>query len=101
MAPAWLTERAGVVRLSVRVQPMAPRSRIVSAGPEELKIALAAPPLEGRANAELIDFLATVLDVPRRSLTLEHGLSGRHKRLAVTGLSGKAVLAALRMKVAP
>lgn len=67
--------------LDVRVQPRAARSEIVGRHGERLRIRLQAPPVDGRANAALIEFIAEAFDVPRARVVIEHGLAGRDKRV--------------------
>lgn len=54
---------------------------------DSIKIRLAAPPVEGAANAELIRFLAAELGVPARSVILERGLGSRQKTVRITGVT--------------
>ncbi len=72
--------------LAVRVQPGA--SRTGPAGPtgvngDELKVRLASPPVDGRANDELVRWLAKALGVPRSAVTLVRGQTSRSKVLRV------------------
>ena len=69
--------------LEVRVQPRAARSEFAGAFGERLRIRLQAPPVDGRANAALIMFLADAFEVPRARVGIEHGLSGRDKRVRI------------------
>jgi uncharacterized protein (TIGR00251 family) len=71
--------------IDVRVQPRASRSEISGRHGERLRIRLQAPPVDGRANAALVEFLAGVFDVPRASVTIEHGFAGRDKRVRIHG----------------
>lgn len=70
--------------LSVRVQPRASRDEIVGPLGNDLKVRITAPPVEGRANAHLIRFLAKAFAVPRARVTLLGGDSGRSKRLRIS-----------------
>jgi uncharacterized protein (TIGR00251 family) len=70
--------------LRVHVQPGASRSEICGRHGDALKVRLAAPPIEGRANKALIEFLAREFDVPRRAIALVSGDHGRDKRLMIT-----------------
>ena len=63
--------------LAVHVQPRAHRDEIVGTHGDRLKIRIAAPPVEGRANQHLIGFLAEVFDVPASNVELLGGSSGR------------------------
>ena len=75
------------VRFAVRVQPRASRTEIAGVHGDALKIRLAAPPVEGAANAELITFLARRLRVPRSSLRIVRGRRGRDKTVEAEGAS--------------
>jgi uncharacterized protein len=59
---------------------------------EVLEVRLAAPPVDGAANAELLDLLARALDIPPRDVELVHGARGRVKRLRIRGLQPTQVL---------
>jgi uncharacterized protein (TIGR00251 family) len=72
---------------AVRVQPRARRNAIVGELGDALKIALTAPPVDGRANDACIEFFAELLDLPRSSVTIASGQSSRNKVIRVTGLS--------------
>lgn len=74
--------------LYCQLQPQASRDEfvgVVRSDPhgERLKIRIKAPPLEGRANARLIAFLAAQFDVVQRAVHIESGLSGRHKTVLI------------------
>ena len=69
--------------LDLHVQPGAKRSEFAGKHGERLKVRLAAPPVDGKANAELIDFLAGQYGVPKRNVSIESGLSSRQKRVAI------------------
>ena len=70
----------------VRVIPRASRSALAGERDGALVVRLAAPPVDGRANAALVDFLAGVLDLPKRRVSLVHGDTSRQKRVLVEGL---------------
>ena len=74
------------VRLIVRAQPGASRSEVVGWQGETLRVRVQAPPLEGRANAAVIELLAKALGVPRRCVRLERGETSREKVIAVDDL---------------
>jgi uncharacterized protein (TIGR00251 family) len=65
--------------LDVRVQPRAARTEFAGLMGERLRVRLQAPPVDGRANAALCEFLAAACGLPRSRVTLERGLSGRDK----------------------
>ena len=74
---------------AVRVQPRARHNAVTGVAGEALKIALTAPPVEGRANEACIEFLAGVLSVPRSSVTIAAGQHGRRKLVRVAGLTAE------------
>ena len=82
MAAAGRRDGADLV-IEVRVQPRASRSGIAGLFGDRLRVRLQAPPVDGRANAALVEFLATTFGVPRAAVTIEHGLSGRDKRVRI------------------
>ena len=79
----------------VRVQPRARKNAIVGEIEDALKLALTAPPVDGRANEACIAFFAELLNVPRSSVTIAAGQSSRNKVLRVAGVSATQVQAVL------
>lgn len=73
--------------MTVRVHPGAKRNAISGTHGDALKISLAAPPIDGRANAALIDFLAQRLNVPRLSIAFISGATSRTKVVRITGIT--------------
>lgn len=82
-------------RLAVHVQPRARRTEVVGRHGEAIKLRLAAPPVDGAANEELIRFLSNQLGVPRSAVTIARGRSGRRKTVVIEGLTADAVTRAL------
>lgn len=72
--------------LDVRVQPRASRTEFAGLLGERLRIRLNAPPVDGRANAALCEFLASACGLPKSCVTLERGLTGRDKCVRLHGL---------------
>ena len=71
-------------RLEVRIQPGAKKDAWVGRMPDgRRKLAIAAPPVDGRANAALVTFVARSLGLPRRAVRVVQGSSGRDKRLEI------------------
>lgn len=83
-------------RFKVRVQPRATRTELAGAHGDALKIRLAAAPVEGAANRELIAFLAHRLGVPKSAVRIIKGGRAREKLIEVQGLSEEQVRARLR-----
>jgi len=75
------------VSFAVRVQPRARRNAVIGELGDALKIALTAPPVDGRANEACIEFFANLLDLPQSSVKIASGQSSRYKVIRVTGLA--------------
>ena len=84
--------------LDVRVQPRASRTEFAGLMGNRLRIRLNAPPVDGRANAALVEFVAAECGLARSRVTLERGQSGRDKQLRLHGVA--AVPAALQRALA-
>ena len=80
---AWRRDADGAIVLSLHVQPGAGRSEFAGLHGAALKLRLAAPPIEGQANAELIRFLADAFGVPQRNVLLLRGDTSRAKTVRV------------------
>jgi uncharacterized protein len=78
------------VILDLHVQPGAARSGFAGEHDGRLKLRLAAPAVEGKANEALIEFLADYFGVPRRSVRIAAGRKSRRKRVIVEGAQWKA-----------
>ena len=89
--------KAGAI-LSVHVQPKASTTECVGIHGDALKIRVAAPPVDGAANDELIRFLARSLSMPSMSIQIYSGASGRHKRILVKGATAQFVLARMNLE---
>lgn len=79
------SEQEGAVHFTVRVVPRASRSTIVGEHDGCLRIRLAAPPVNGAANEELIRLLARSLDVPLRAVEITSGHTSKLKQVCVRG----------------
>lgn len=75
--------RGSQLLLDLQVQPGASRDEIVGMHGERLKVRISAPPVDGRANRHLIEWLATLFDVPRARITLMRGMTGRSKTVCI------------------
>ncbi|MEN0057670.1 MAG: DUF167 domain-containing protein [Bdellovibrio sp.] len=80
----------GGVRLHLFIQPNAAKNEVIGPHDKELKIKIAAPPVESRANEELVEFLSELLSVPKRNIHVVRGETGRHKTVEVQGLTWEA-----------
>ncbi|MFH1215201.1 MAG: DUF167 family protein [Pseudomonadota bacterium] len=75
------------VALALYIQPKSSKNTVCGLHGSELKLALTAPPLEGKANKALIAYLAKLFGVTKSSVTIISGLQSRHKRCQVEGIS--------------
>ena len=75
------------VSFAVKVQPNASKTCTGGREGEFLKVRLAAPPVDGKANEALIEFLARRLSVPKSSVQIRSGISSRRKVIQVVGCS--------------
>jgi len=84
-------ETAGGATLAVKVHPRAKKNAITGEVGDTLKLAVTAPPVDGRANQACIEFFANLLKVPRSSVTIASGETSRNKIIRVAGLSAQEV----------
>jgi uncharacterized protein (TIGR00251 family) len=89
--PDWL--------IDVRVQPRASRSEFAGLYGDRLRVRLQAPPVDGRANAALVEFIAAACDIPRSRVTLDSGATSRDKRVRLHGVA--TIPAALQRALTP
>ena len=82
----WIKPTSNGIRLTVHIQPRAARNEVVGPHGDGLKIKIAAPPVEGAANEELVRFLARLMDRPRSAVKLISGAGSRRKTLEIVGL---------------
>jgi uncharacterized protein len=86
-----MRESSGGVSFAVKIHPRAKKNKITSEVGDALKVSLLAPAVEGKANDACIDFFATVLNLPRSSVTIASGQSSRDKVIRIVGLSAEEV----------
>lgn len=87
----WIAPVAGGVRLRVRVQPRASRTECAGLIGDELKVRVAAPPVDGAANDALVGFLADRLRVARGAVVFVAGASGRSKVIELRGVDERTL----------
>ena len=90
-----IVERAGGVELTVKVVPGASRSRLIGLWGNALRLAVAAPPQAGQANAALLKLLANTFGVKRAAVSIVSGQTQRLKRIRVWGLTADQARASL------
>jgi uncharacterized protein (TIGR00251 family) len=85
--PCLQVRSDGSLLLSVHVQPGAARTELAGMHGDALKLRLAAPPVDGRANKAVIAFLAELLHLPKSAVIIRSGLRSRAKTLLLTGIA--------------
>ena len=78
--------------ITVQVQPNARRNEVLSFEDGILHIKIKAPPVKGKANSELIDFLSEILGITKASIRIEKGLTSRRKLISIKGLDQAQIL---------
>lgn len=87
----------GRVRLHLWIQPNASKSEVIGPFENSLKIKIKAPPVDGKANKEVIEFLSDLLDVPKKNISILRGDSSRKKCVEIMGLSESEIRARLNL----
>ena len=86
-----IKESASGVTFAVKVHPRARKNGITGVVGDSLKLALTAPPVEGKANQAVIEFFADLFAIPRSSVTIASGETNRNKVIRISGLSRAAL----------
>lgn len=92
---AWLRADGDGVILTLHIQPGAKKTEVAGPHGDALKIRLAAPPVDGKANAALLAFIAAKVGVGRTAVELVSGQTARAKRVRITGVAPAAARTAL------
>ena len=88
---AWLRDSGEGVVLSLHVQSGAKQTEVIGLHGASLKIGLAAPTVDGKANECLLEYLADTLNMPKRKVTLVSELSSPSKRVVVVGMTAEEI----------
>ena len=83
-------ESAKGITFAVKVHPRARKNAITGTVGDALKLALTAPPVEGKANQAVIEFFAELFAIARSSVTIASGESSRNKVIRIAGVSKRA-----------
>ena len=86
----WLAAVPGGVRIHVAAAPRAARTEVAGIAEGRLRVRVAAPPVEGAANEELVRFLARALGVPKHAVAVTAGAAGRRKTVVIRGVNAAA-----------
>ena len=87
----WRLAADGRITLTLHIQPGAKKTEVAGLHGEALKIRLAAPPVDGKANEALLKFVAETLRLPKSAVSLKSGQSSRHKVVEIVGTTPAAV----------
>lgn len=82
--------------ITVQVQPNARHNQALGFEDGILRVKIAAPPVKGKANRELVRFLSQLLGVSKGSITIERGLTGRRKVIAIAGLDRDQIIECIK-----
>jgi len=88
----WLRETAAGLSIAVLATPRASRTEVAGIAEGRIRIRIAAPPVAGAANQELVRFFAKRLGLPRAAVTVSAGTAGRRKTVLAQGIAAKAAL---------
>ena len=88
---SWLSDTPAGAVLNLRIVPRASKNAIQGEHGDALKVRLCAPPVDGAANAALIEFLADFFSLPRARVQLLSGATSRNKRVLLAGLPAAKV----------
>ena len=80
------------VRITVQVQPNARSSEVLGFEEGILHVKIAAPPVQGKANRELIELLSKLLGVSKGSIYIERGVTSRRKVIAIAGIDRDKII---------
>jgi uncharacterized protein (TIGR00251 family) len=78
--------------IELRVKPRAKQDRIAVVDADHLDVWVSAPPIDGRANHQVIEVLSEALDIPKRSIEIIRGQSGKNKVVRVEGLTKEEII---------
>lgn len=92
---AWLHTDGSNVILALHIQPGAKQTAVAGPHGDALKIRLAAPPVDGKANTALLEFIAAKVGAGRTAVELLSGQTSRAKRVRIRNITAPTVLAAL------
>lgn len=99
----YLREQAdgASVSLSVHVQPKASRTRVAGFHGDAVKLCITSPPVDGKANAAVIEFFAKLFKIPKAAVSIASGETSRDKRLVLAGISAAQVETVLQPLLTP
>jgi hypothetical protein len=96
-----IRETASGIEVPLHVQPRARRSGIAGFHGGALKLKLTAPPVDQAANRAIVEYFASLLDMPKTCFRLASGEKSRNKVLAIAGISARSFLALISKELEP
>ena len=93
--PVWLKRSTNSLTLTLHIQPGAKKTEVAGEHGDALKIRLAAPPVDGKANAALLEFIAARLGLAKSAVTLKSGQTSRRKVVEVGDVTERVVASLL------
>lgn len=87
MSSPYLSENAGRLMIELHVVPGSKKTQVSGLHDNRLKIKISSPPVDGKANAEIIEFFASLFEIPKRNVELVRGELGRSKTVALSGIT--------------
>lgn len=95
--PFLSTHKDGRVLLRIYVQPRSSRNGFAGIHKDAMKLAVTAPPVDGKANAAVIKYLAAFLNVKKKDLEIRYGLQSRNKKVLISGLNVEEIRARIEV----
>ncbi len=92
-----ITERDRYLIIDVKATPHSSKVSVIWEG-DFLRVKLTAPPVEGKANNQLIEIISDTFAIPKKSISIEGGLSSKNKRVKIEGLSKEVFLKTIENK---
>jgi len=94
---SWLLPAKDGCVVTVKATPRAKKTEVCGADPDWLRVRLQAPPVDGKANAELTSLFSKTFDIPKRSVEILTGDTARLKRVKLHGITPETVTATLSL----
>jgi uncharacterized protein len=82
-------------QFALRVQPRASRNAFAGVMGDAIKLAITAPPVDGKANQAVVEYLSDVFRVPKSNIVIVSGETGRNKLIAIRGMTAAQVMKVL------
>ncbi|MDD5190165.1 MAG: DUF167 domain-containing protein [Dehalococcoidales bacterium] len=80
-----------MAKITIQAHPGAKRNEVIRCVDGVWHVKIAAPPIEGKANKKLIEFLSEVLDIPKSAISIDKGATGKRKMVEITGVTIEAI----------